>query len=352
MASSSTTTPDVETGADTTGTTGEPAEPPLIIDGVVIPDYIDDNGVLSVEASTTNAEGVHLLLDNGEQIELTLVRPGEFAGQIPAFTALDNGKHTAVLTPWRDQLVGESVENPFKYLGDNVSNAIHLIDSAIRHGVERFILSSTANLFDEPETIPISEKEKIVPGSPYGESKFFVERLLHWAHRTKGLRYAALRYFNAAGCTAAKGEDHDPETHLIPLVIQVALGQRQSIKIFGDDYPTPDGTCVRDYIHVEDLASAHILALEALKEREVLHYNLGNGNGFSVKEVVETVREVTGRDIPAEITPRRAGDPATLIADSRLVREELGWNPKYPDLRSIVQSAWDWHVVHPEGYGD
>lgn len=249
-------------------------------------------------------------------------------------------------------LVGESVENPFKYLGDNVSNAINLIDSAISHGVERFILSSTANLFDEPDTIPISEKEKIVPGSPYGESKFFVERILHWAHRTKGLRYAALRYFNAAGCTPVKGEDHDPETHLIPLVIQVALGQRQSIKIFGDDYPTADGTCVRDYIHVEDLASAHILALEALREKEVLHYNLGNGNGFSVKEVVETVREVTGHAIPAEITPRRAGDPATLIADSRRIREELGWNPKYPDLKSIVQSAWDWHVEHPKGYDD
>jgi len=249
-------------------------------------------------------------------------------------------------------LVGESVENPFKYLGDNVSNAINLIDSAISHGVERFILSSTANLFDEPETIPISEKEKIVPGSPYGESKFFVERILHWAHRTKGLRYACLRYFNAAGCTPVKGEDHDPETHLIPLVIQVALGQRQSIKIFGDDYPTADGTCVRDYIHVEDLASAHILALEALREKEVLHFNLGNGNGFSVKEVVETVREVTGHAIPAEITPRRAGDPATLIADSRRIREELGWNPKYPDLKSIVQSAWDWHVEHPKGYDD
>lgn len=249
-------------------------------------------------------------------------------------------------------LVGESVENPFKYLGDNVSNAINLIDSAISHGVERFILSSTANLFDEPDTIPISEKEKIVPGSPYGESKFFVERILHWAHRTKGLRYAALRYFNAAGCTPVKGEDHDPETHLIPLVIQVALGQRQSIKIFGDDYPTADGTCVRDYIHVEDLASAHILALEALREKEVLHYNLGNGNGFSVKEVVETVREVTGHAIPAEITPRRAGDPATLIADSRRIREDLGWNPKYPDLKSIVQSAWDWHVEHPRGYDD
>jgi len=249
-------------------------------------------------------------------------------------------------------LVGESVEDPFKYLGDNVSNAINLIDSAISQGVERFILSSTANLFDEPETIPISEKERIVPGSPYGESKYFVERILHWAHRTKGLRYAALRYFNAAGCTPVKGEDHDPETHLIPLVIQVALGQRQSIKIFGDDYPTADGTCVRDYIHVEDLASAHLLALEALREHEVLQFNLGNGNGFSVKEVVETVREVTGHAIPAEITPRRAGDPATLIADSRRIRKELGWNPKYPDLKSIVQSAWDWHVEHPRGYND
>ena len=176
-------------------------------------------------------------------------------------------------------LVCESGSDPFKYLGDNTINAINLIDTAIQQGVERFILSSTANLFDEPDRVPISEVERIVPGSPYGESKYFVERILHWAHRTKGLRYAALRYFNAAGCTKVKGEDHDPETHLIPLVIQVALGQRDVIKIFGGDYPTPDGTCVRDYIHVEDLAQAHILALQALKEREVLHYNLGNGNG-------------------------------------------------------------------------
>ena len=247
-------------------------------------------------------------------------------------------------------LVGESVEKPFKYLGDNVMNGINLIDSAIEHGVERFILSSTANLFDEPETIPISETEKLVPGSPYGESKFFLERVLHWAHRTKGLRFAALRYFNAAGCTATRGEDHDPESHLIPLIIQVALGQRENIKIFGDDYDTPDGTCIRDYIHVSDLAQAHILALEALREHETLHYNLGNGNGFSVKEVVETVREVTGHPIPAETTPRRAGDPAMLIADSRKVRRELGWDPKYPDLKSIVQSAWDWHQAHPNGY--
>ena len=247
-------------------------------------------------------------------------------------------------------LVGESVEKPFKYLGDNVVNGINLIESAIEHGVERFILSSTANLFDEPETIPISENEKLIPGSPYGESKFFLERILHWANRTKGLRYAALRYFNAAGCTETRGEDHDPETHLIPLILQVALGQRENIKIFGDDYDTPDGTCIRDYIHVSDLAQAHILALEALREQETLHYNLGNGSGFSVKEVVETVREVTGHPIPAETTPRRAGDPAMLIADSRKVRSELGWDPQYPDLKSIVQSAWDWHQSHPNGY--
>jgi len=257
----------------------------------------------------------------------------------------DSIMHFAAFT-----LVGESVEQPFKYLGESVGNAVNLISSAVDHGVERFIFSSTANLFDEPERMPIPPENKIVPGSPYGESKFFVERILHWAHRTKGLRYACLRYFNAAGCTPTKGEDHDPETHLIPLVIQVALGQRESIKIFGDDYPTPDGTCVRDYIHVEDLASAHLLALGALREREVLHYNLGNGNGFSVKEVVETVREVSGREIKAESAPRRAGDPAVLIADSTRIREELGWSPKYADLRSIVQSAWEWHLANPTGY--
>lgn len=259
--------------------------------------------------------------------------------------APDSIMHFAAYT-----LVGESVENPFKYLGESVQNAINLISAAIDQGVQRFIFSSTANLFDEPARTPIAADERIVPGSPYGESKYFVERILHWAHRTKGLRYACLRYFNAAGCTATKGEDHDPETHLIPIVIQVALGQRASIKIFGDDYPTPDGTCVRDYIHVEDLASAHLLALEALQEREVLHYNLGNGNGFSVKEVIETVRAVSGREVRAEVAPRRPGDPATLIADSTRIREELGWRPKHADLRSIVQSAWNWHLANPNGY--
>ncbi|MCL4112221.1 UNVERIFIED_CONTAM: hypothetical protein GTU68_016513 [Idotea baltica] len=249
-------------------------------------------------------------------------------------------------------LVGESMENPLKYLGDNVTNALNLLDAAVEFGVERFILSSTANLFDDPETLPISEAEKIVPGSPYGESKAIIERYLFWLQKTKGLRYAALRYFNAAGCTDIKGEDHSPESHLIPLVIQVALGQREEIMIFGDDYDTPDGTCVRDYIHVSDLASAHILALEALSENESLHYNLGNGSGFSVKEVIETVRQVSGHPIPAEIIPRRAGDPDSLVGDSSKIRTELGWNPQFSDLKSIIESAWKWHVKHPKGYDD
>ncbi len=270
----------------------------------------------------------------------------EFLADVFSSTSPDSIMHFASHT-----MVGESMDKPFLYLGTNTQNAVNLLELGMESGVKRFILSSTANLFDDPERIPISAEERIVPGSPYGESKYFIERILHWAHITKGLRYAALRYFNAAGCTEVRGEDHTPETHLIPLVLQVALGQRDQIKIFGDDYDTPDGTCVRDYIHVADLAQAHALALEALQEQEVLHYNLGNGNGFSVKEVVETTREVTGHEIPAEITPRRAGDPATLIADSQKIRDELGWDPKYPDIRSIVESAWDWHVKNPTGYG-
>lgn len=271
----------------------------------------------------------------------------EFLSDVFASSRPDSIMHFASHT-----MVGESMEKPFLYLGENTVNAINLLELGIESGVKRFILSSTANLFDEPERIPISAEERIVPGSPYGESKYFIERLLHWCHVTKGLRYAALRYFNAAGCTETLGEDHTPETHLIPLILQVAMGQRDEIKIFGDDYETPDGTCVRDYIHVADLAQAHILALEALETESVLHYNLGNGNGFSVKEVVEMVREITGHSIPAEITPRRPGDPATLIADSQKIREELGWNPKYPDLRSIVESAWNWHKAHPQGYSE
>jgi UDP-glucose 4-epimerase len=341
-------------------------------------------------------------------------------------------------------LVGESMQRPFLYLGENVVNGLNLLQCMVEHQVGRFILSSTANLFDDPEQMPITEAERIVPGSPYGESKYILERMLHWLGRIHGLRYAALRYFNAAGASPEHGEDHDPELHLIPIVLDVALGRRKEITIFGDDYPTPDGTCVRDYIHVLDLAQAHILALRALDgggyrlqatglrddskatsppsaalapspstgegrgegeespsehppaspspptplppgarganppspstgegrgegeespsehpsrmpltpnpspargEGSSLIYNLGNGQGFSVREVIDTARRITGHPIPARVGPRRAGDPAILVADSAKIRRELGWSPRYPELSTIIETAWRWHRV-------
>ena len=243
------------------------------------------------------------------------------------------------------------MQKPFKYLQENTNNGLNLMGAMCDHGVKKFILSSTANLFDQPERMPIAETERIVPGSPYGESKFIMERALHWLEKTHGVKSACLRYFNAAGASDERGEDHHPELHLIPLVLQVALGQREHISIFGDDYPTPDGTCVRDYIHVSDLAQAHILALAAL-EQGSRTYNLGNGQGFSVKQVIETTREITGHPIPIKITPRRAGDPAVLVAASEKIRTELGWKPQFPNLRDILLSAWKWHQAHPHGYGD
>ncbi|KAA3663357.1 MAG: UDP-glucose 4-epimerase GalE [Chloroflexi bacterium] len=247
-------------------------------------------------------------------------------------------------------LVGESVEYPFMYLRDNVVNGANLIESAAKHGVKRFILSSTANLFDDPERMPIDEKERIVPGSPYGESKFILERILHWMDEIYGMRHACLRYFNACGATEERGEDHDPETHLIPLVLEVALGKRDKIVIFGDDYDTPDGTCVRDYIHIVDLAEAHILAMRALADGPSRKYNLGNGRGYSIKQVIETAREVTGHPIPAEMGDRRPGDPDILIASSETINHDLGWKPMYPELKDIIQMAWNWHVKNPNGY--
>jgi UDP-glucose 4-epimerase len=250
-------------------------------------------------------------------------------------------------------LVGESVTDPFMYLGDNVTNGLNLLHAAVDNGVKHFILSSTANLFDDPEKIPIAETERIVPGSPYGESKYILERFLHWLDKTKGLRYTALRYFNAAGASPVRGEDHDPETHLIPLVLWVAQAKRDKIVIFGDDYPTPDGTCVRDYIHVLDLAQAHILALKALEDGGPSRkYNLGNGKGFSIREVIDVSRKITGHSIPTEIGSRRPGDPATLIASSDAIREQLGWQPKYPDLETIIGDAWRWFQKHPNGYSE
>jgi UDP-glucose 4-epimerase len=247
-------------------------------------------------------------------------------------------------------LVGESMEQPLKYLRDNLLAGANLLEQAVANGVERFILSSTANLFDEPESMPIEPDNKIVPGSPYGESKYFLERTLYWFNRIYGLKYACLRYFNAAGDTPDRGEDHDPEFHIIPIVLQVALGQREKLTVFGNDYATKDGTCVRDYIHVLDLAQAHILAMESLDRLGVRKYNLGNGNGFSILELIQTAEKVTGRQIPYTFGPRRAGDPAILIASSTKIREELGWKPQYPELEQIVGSAWEWHSRHPHGY--
>lgn len=249
-------------------------------------------------------------------------------------------------------LVGESVEKPFLYLGDNITNGLNLFRSAVKHGVGRFILSSTANLFEDPEQIPIRAEERIIPGSPYGESKYILERYLYWMDRLHGLRYAALRYFNACGAVSPElGEDHDPETHLIPLVLDVALGKREKIMIYGDDYDTPDGTCIRDYVHVLDLAQAHILALRAIGNGSRT-YNLGNGRGFSVREVIETAREVTGHSIPEQVGPRREGDPAVLVADSEKIKRELGWQPRFTTLKSIIASAWEWHQAHPNGFGE
>lgn len=251
-------------------------------------------------------------------------------------------------------LVGESMTNPFKYLRENVMAMMNLLEVAASAGVKRFILSSTANLFDAPAVIPINEDEALIPGSVYGETKFWGERMLHWMDKIYGMKFCCLRYFNACGAhpNAHIGEDHHPESHLIPLVLQVALGQRENITIFGTDYETPDGTCIRDYVHVLDLAEAHLLALEALKDGQSRFYNLGSGTGYSVREVIETVRKVTGREIPVVEGERRAGDLPVLVADSRRIREELGWRPEFDNLHTIIESAWHWHQSHPKGYDD
>jgi UDP-glucose 4-epimerase len=276
---------------------------------------------------------------------------GDLSNRAEIDGALSDHRPDAVMHFAAKSLVGESMERPFLYLGDNVRNGLNLFESMVEHGVKRIILSSTANLFDQPERMPIDESERIVPGSPYGESKFILERMLHWLDRIYGVRFACLRYFNAAGATPTRGEDHDPELHLIPLVLQVALGKREKVTIFGEDYPTRDGTCVRDYIHVIDLAQAHILALRAL-DRGSRFYNLGNGEGFTVKEVIDTAREITGRAIRADIGPRRAGDPAVLVAGSEKIRKELGWVSQFPRVHEIIESAWRWHKANPKGYPD
>lgn len=247
-------------------------------------------------------------------------------------------------------LVGESMRDPLKYYTNNVAGSIALLDAVLAGGVERFVLSSTAALFGTPDSVPIAETASIRPESVYGETKHASERLLSWLAKTKGLGYTALRYFNAAGAGADQGEDHDPETHLIPLVLQVAAGKRQHVAVFGSDYPTHDGSAVRDYVHVLDLADAHVVALEAIEPGVEAAYNLGSGAGYSVRQVIDTCRAVTGQDIPEVAAPRRAGDPPVLIADSSKARTELGWRPQHDSLAAIVESAWRWRKAHPEGY--
>jgi len=246
---------------------------------------------------------------------------------------------------------GESMQVPEKYFRNNTANSLTLLEVMLEHKVMRLVFSSTAALYGTPERTPIGENDPLHPTNAYGESKLLVEQMLIWLHRIHGLRYASLRYFNAAGAAGEQGEDHVPESHLIPLTLQVALGKREHIAIYGRDYPTPDGTCVRDYIHVSDLASAHVLVLEALRERDKLIYNLGNGRGFSVREVIETARRVTGHAISAREVARRAGDPAVLVASSDKIKQELRWQPQFTSLESIVSSAWAWQRAHPDGYG-
>jgi UDP-glucose 4-epimerase len=244
---------------------------------------------------------------------------------------------------------GESMRDPGRFYQNNLVNSLHLIEAVHRAGIERFVLSSTAAVYASSDE-PLTEDSPLGPTNVYGHTKLITEQALDWYRQIHGLRYAALRYFNACGALPGRGEAHQPESHLIPLVLRVPLGQRENVSIYGTDYPTPDGTCIRDYIHLADLVSAHRLALEALEENERLVYNLGNGSGYSVREVIETARAVTGHPIPAVESPRRPGDPARLVASSAKIRRELGWQPGHPDLKDILTGAWEWHRSHPNGY--
>jgi UDP-glucose 4-epimerase len=265
-------------------------------------------------------------------------------------STLQHRKITAVIHMAADSLVGESVEQPAKYYQNNVVAGLSLLEAMRSAEVKRLVFSSTAAVYGEPSKQPIEETDPTGPTNPYGETKLAFERALRWHGLAYGLHYVALRYFNAAGATAQCGEWHHPETHLIPIVLQVAAGLRSDVQVYGDDYPTRDGTCVRDYIHVVDLARAHILALDVLPERSAV-FNLGcGGDGYTVREVIDCVRTVTGRDIPLKIGPRRAGDPSVLIASSKRIQQELNWSPRFQNLEEIVSSAWDWLQKHPQGH--
>lgn len=276
------------------------------------------------------------------------IRNREFVDSV-----FDKEKIDAVIHFAANSLVGESMTNPLKYYDNNLCGTKVLLESMVAHDVKKIVFSSTAATYGEPEKVPILETDKTEPTNCYGETKLSMEKMFKWTDRAHGLRYVSLRYFNACGAhkSGQIGEAHNPETHLIPLVLQVPNKKREAINIFGEDYDTKDGTCVRDYIHVTDLAQAHILAVEYLmKGNDSDIFNLGNGVGFTVKEIIEAAKEVTGNEIPAVISPRRAGDPAKLIASSEKAKKVLGWKPEFLDVKEIIATAWKWHQSHPEGY--
>ena len=300
-----------------------------------------------------------VIVDNLETGHVEAVHPkakfyqGDIRNRAVIDRVFEENKIDAVIHFAANSLVGESMTNPLKYYDNNLCGTKVLLDSMVAHRIDKIVFSSTAATYGEPENIPILETDKTCPTNCYGETKLSMEKMFKWTGRAHGLRYVSLRYFNACGAheSGKIGEAHAPETHLIPLILQVPNGKREAITIYGDDYPTPDGTCIRDYIHVTDLAMAHIQAVQYLRAGNPSNiFNLGNGVGFSVKEVIEAARAVTGHPIPAVIEGRRAGDPARLIASSEKAREVLGWNPQHDDLSKIIASAWKWHQGHPDGF--
>ena len=300
-----------------------------------------------------------VIVDNLETGHVEAVHPkakfyqGDIRNRAFIDRVFEENKIDAVIHFAANSLVGESMTNPLKYYDNNLCGTKVLLDSMVAHRIDKIVFSSTAATYGEPENIPILETDKTCPTNCYGETKLSMEKMFKWTGRAHGLRYVSLRYFNACGAheSGRIGEAHAPETHLIPLILQVPNGKREAITIYGDDYPTPDGTCIRNYIHVTDLAMAHIQAVQYLRAGNPSNiFNLGNGVGFSVKEVIEAARAVTGHPIPAVIEGRRAGDPARLIASSEKAREVLGWNPQHDDLSKIIASAWKWHQGHPDGF--
>ena len=319
-------------------------------------------------AGYIGSHAVHQLVAKGEEVVIVdnlqtghrgAINPKAkfYEGDIRNYEVLDKifteNKIEAVIHFAANSLVGESMQKPLLYFNNNVYGMQVLLESMVKHNVDKIVFSSTAATYGEPERVPIMETDRTLPTNTYGETKLTMEKMMKWVNLANGIRYVSLRYFNAAGALedGSIGEDHHPETHLIPLILQVPLGKRDHITIFGDDYDTPDGTCLRDYIHVIDLADAHVLALEYLRKGgESNIFNLGNGKGFSVKEMIEAAKKATGKDIKVEMGERRAGDPAQLIASSEKARKVLGWNPKFTDVEIVIKTAWNWHQKHPNGY--